>query len=129
MINWTIEDKRNCGKVILIFNHTVVNNNIRPQWSVIYFFNISTFSVEKEEGKGKSKLAAFLISLFLGELGVDWFYLSGGGAGYIVAGIFKLLTLGNMYTFTFLHISYIYIICKSVYCVVFYFYKIINSHQ
>jgi len=51
---------------------------------------------DKEESKGYSKLAAFLISLFLGELGVDWFYLSGGGAGYIVAGIFKMITLGGL---------------------------------
>merc|ERR1712080_26411 len=47
-----------------------------------------------EAGKGKSKLVAFLLSFFLGEFGVDWFYLSNGSAGYIVAGIFKLITLG-----------------------------------
>jgi hypothetical protein len=42
--------------------------------------------------KGKSKLAAFLLSLLLGFLGVDWFYLSAGDAGYIIAGIFKIIT-------------------------------------
>merc|ERR1711994_1032103 len=38
----------------------------------------------------KSKLTAFLLSFFLGYLGADWFYLSQGQAGYIVAGIIKL---------------------------------------
>jgi hypothetical protein len=52
----------------------------------------------------KSGLAAFLISFFVGWLGagqikkglmrLDWFYLSQGNGGYIVAGVFKLLTLG-----------------------------------
>ena len=44
----------------------------------------------------KSKLTAFLISFFLGELGGDWFYLSQGSGAYIVGGIFKLLTLGGL---------------------------------
>ncbi|CAF1036800.1 unnamed protein product [Adineta steineri] len=44
----------------------------------------------------RSKLAAFLLSFFLGGLGADWFYLSVGNAGYIVAGVFKLLTLGGI---------------------------------
>ena len=29
-------------------------------------------------------------------LGADWFYLSAGSAGYIVAGVFKLLTCGGL---------------------------------
>ena len=45
--------------------------------------------------KGKSKLAAFLLSFLLGSLRVDWFYLSDGHAGYIIAGIFKIITLGG----------------------------------
>ena len=44
----------------------------------------------------KSKLAAFLLSLFVGGLGADWFYLSVGNGGYIAAGVFKLLTLGGI---------------------------------
>lgn len=44
----------------------------------------------------KSKLAAFLLSFFVGGFGADWFYLSVGNAGYIVAGVFKLLTLGGI---------------------------------
>lgn len=44
--------------------------------------------------KGKSKLTAFLISFFVGSFGADWFYLANGDAGYIVAGVFKLLTFG-----------------------------------
>jgi len=50
---------------------------------------------ENKEGGQYSKLAAFLISFLAGGLGADWFYLSAGSAGYIVAGIFKLLTLGG----------------------------------
>ena len=34
----------------------------------------------------KDKLTAFLLSLFLGGLGADWFYLSLGNAVYIIAG-------------------------------------------
>ncbi|CAF0798823.1 unnamed protein product [Adineta steineri] len=44
----------------------------------------------------KSKLAAFLLSFFLGGFGADWFYLSVGNGGYIAGGIFKMLTLGGM---------------------------------
>merc|ERR1712150_7004 len=44
--------------------------------------------------KAKSKLVAFLLSFFVGELGFDWFWLAQGDAGYIVAGIFKLLSGG-----------------------------------
>ena len=43
--------------------------------------------------RGRSKLAAFLFSLFLGFLGMDWFYLSFGTATYTVAGIFKIIVL------------------------------------
>lgn len=39
----------------------------------------------------RSKLTAFLVSFFVGMFGVDWFVLSRGNAGYIVAGIIKLL--------------------------------------
>lgn len=46
--------------------------------------------------KQKDKVAAFLLSLFLGEFGADWFYLARGDDGYIVAGVFKLLTIGGL---------------------------------
>lgn len=39
----------------------------------------------------RDKLTAFLLSFFLGEFGVDWFYLCRNDGGYIVAGIFKLI--------------------------------------
>ena len=45
--------------------------------------------------KQYSQLGAFLISLFLGGLGVDWFVLVKGHVGYIVAGVFKLLKFGG----------------------------------
>lgn len=43
----------------------------------------------------KSKLTAFLLSFFVGVFGVDWFYLCLGNAGYIIAGVIKLLTFGG----------------------------------
>ena len=45
--------------------------------------------------KQYSQLGAFLLSFFLGGLGVDWFVLAKGSGGYITAGVFKLLTLGG----------------------------------
>jgi hypothetical protein len=46
----------------------------------------------------KSGLVAFLLSFFIGTLGADWFYLyvknSSNGGAYVVAGFFKLITLG-----------------------------------
>ena len=39
----------------------------------------------------RSKLSAFLISLFAGEFGADWFYLSRANYAYIIAGVCKLL--------------------------------------
>jgi hypothetical protein len=41
--------------------------------------------------KQRTKLTAFLVSFFVGTLGVDWFVLSRGNAGYIIAGIIKLI--------------------------------------
>ena len=38
----------------------------------------------------KSKVVALILSIFLGELGIDRFYL-----GYIVTGILKLITCGG----------------------------------
>ena len=46
--------------------------------------------------RAKSKLAAFLVSFLAGGLGIDWFYLSDGDAGYIIAGIVKLITGGGL---------------------------------
>ncbi|CAF1141794.1 unnamed protein product [Rotaria sordida] len=39
----------------------------------------------------RTKLTVFLLSFFTGMFGVDWFVLSRGEAGYIIAGIFKLI--------------------------------------
>ena len=61
---------------------------------VLNLFPYQMLSEDPEQG-GKSKWVAFILSLLLGEFGADWFFLSNGDAGYIVAGIFKLLTLGG----------------------------------
>ena len=47
------------------------------------------------EYKQKNKLVSFLLSFFVGGIGVDWFYLAEGNGGYIAAGVFKLLTGGG----------------------------------
>jgi len=39
----------------------------------------------------RTKLAAFLLSFFIGIFGIDWFFLSRGNPAYIVAGIIKLI--------------------------------------
>lgn len=63
-------------------------------------WGVSTEDITAYEAKkrqiftGKSKLTTFLLSFF-GLFGVDWFYLSGGSAGYIFAGICKLCTIGK----------------------------------
>lgn len=44
----------------------------------------------------KSKLTAFLLSFFVGILGIDWFYLSVGNAVYIILGLIKLITFGGL---------------------------------
>lgn len=46
--------------------------------------------------KQKGKLETFLLSFFVGPLGVDWFYLARGDVGYNVAGAFKLITIGGL---------------------------------
>ena len=52
---------------------------------------ISWYYLEACSYEQRTKLAAFLVSFFVGPLGVDWFLLSRGNAGYIVTGIIKLL--------------------------------------
>jgi len=44
----------------------------------------------------ENKTFMFLMSFFLGGLGVDWFILAKGNGGYIAAGVFKLLTGGGL---------------------------------
>ena len=49
---------------------------------------------DNTEPDKRSKLAAFLLSFFLGGFGADWFYLSRGDITYIMVGIIKLLLIG-----------------------------------
>ena len=44
----------------------------------------------------KSQIDTFLAAFFGGFFGADWFYLSRGRAQFIIAGIFKLFTLGGI---------------------------------
>ncbi|CAF0899463.1 unnamed protein product [Adineta ricciae] len=59
-----------------------------PGYITWYFMDTCSYEQRK-------KLTAFLLSFFVGTLGIDWFYLSRGYAGYIVAGIIKLLLSGG----------------------------------
>lgn len=43
----------------------------------------------------KEKLTGFLLSFFVGHLGVDWFYLAVGVSLYTGLGVLKLLTCGG----------------------------------
>ena len=56
-----------------------------------YRGHITWYFMESCSYEQRTKLAAFLVSFFVGFLGVDWFLLSRGNAGYIVAGIIKLI--------------------------------------
>lgn len=89
---------------ISLSNSTTSNN------SSIYFniaasaSSVCTTSSDCDSGEGcysgicytlRKKLTAFLLSLFTGFFGVDWFYLSRGQPHYIIVGVFKLFSLGG----------------------------------
>ncbi|KAG5177266.1 hypothetical protein JKP88DRAFT_148405, partial [Tribonema minus] len=44
----------------------------------------------------KMELTAFLLCFFVGESGVDWFYLAVNNPWYIVAGVLKLMTFRGL---------------------------------
>lgn len=92
---------RNCGKEVSETAEICVNCGAPPKKGVNYCQNCGTptdpiaefctkCGIKLASEKRKSWLAALLLSLFVGSLGVDRFYL-----GYIGLGILKLLTLGG----------------------------------
>merc|ERR1712025_787896 len=84
-------------------NQIMVNNSIRKniknkekekEDKAVYLKKLEKIKAERKNQfayEAKSKLVAFLLSFFLGGLGIDWFYLSIGTAGYICAGIAKII--------------------------------------
>ena len=56
----------------------------------------------------REKSTAFLLSFFVGQFGVHWFYLSRGNSKYIIVGVFKILSLCGcvcIYPFVFVRIG------------------------
>jgi len=84
-------------------NILVIGEDTLREWNVsendILTYKRKTLEYQENKRNNErvqySKLAAFLVSFFVGVLGADWFYLSAGSAAYIVAGIFKLITAGG----------------------------------
>ena len=67
--------------------------------SVFYYCECDDGWIDDTDGKicayeQKPELTSFLLSFFVGVIGVDWFYLSCGNGVYIFAGVMKILTLG-----------------------------------
>ena len=56
-------------------------------------FPVGGEEVQTQTQDQKSKLTAFLLSLFLGSFGADWFYLSLGYFSYVIVGIIKLILM------------------------------------
>ena len=68
------------------------NNGVCKNSTCVCTLGYVTFGNQTCNYKQKEKLTAFLLSFFVGNFGADWFYLASGNGGYIVAGIFKLIT-------------------------------------
>lgn len=64
---------------------------------------ISWYFMETCSYEQRTKLSAFLVSFFVGILGIDWFLLSRGNPGYIVAGMIKMIiSLGFCFGWVFI---------------------------
>ena len=57
-------------------------------WTTVNYLNDTATACAYQQ---RSKPTAFVLSLILGPVGADWFYLSRKNLAYIIIGIFKLL--------------------------------------
>ena len=73
----------------------ICNNGVCKNHTCICNKGFLTVGVNWCSYKQRNKLTAFLLSILIGVTGADWFYLANGSVGYIVAGVFKLLTVGG----------------------------------
>lgn len=78
----------NCNHGVVVYNDDTASYSCKcDECYINYDGNHCSY-------KKKSQLITFLLSFLIGEFGADWFYLARGNAGYIIAGVFKLLTVG-----------------------------------
>ena len=87
-VDMDCQDPDKCGEHGKCIKHIISANETRNQCQCEETY----ISLEKPcDYKQKRQLVAFLLSLFLGPFGADWFYLSQNRAPYIGIGVTKLL--------------------------------------
>jgi hypothetical protein len=82
----------NCSNVTACESSSECNNGQCKEGVCACSAGYISYNDEVCNYKQKPKLVAFLLSIFAGTLGADWFYLAEGNRGYIIAGVFKLLS-------------------------------------